>query len=378
MRIEENRSNKWIAKLVAKADINLTHSTARLFSYTEILDLDGGTEKFISKIRDMKSSYGPSYGSLELRESIASIYGEYISWESILVTSGCRNANFLAYYTFLNPEDELLIVTPTWWPIISIPRSFGVRVKFLNTRAEDAFIPDPDALAKLVSKKTKMIVITNPNCPSGSLMDRAALQNIIMIAEKAGIWILCDEIYKGIESDRSTYIPSIAEMSEKGITTSSVSKVFGMPGIRMGWVAGSEAALKEMKIRWNYVARDSGFLDQFVAEIALDNYDRVMVFQRDLAVKNRGILRDWVENEPLIDCPVCPVSGTTAFLKCQNDADSREFALNLVESTGTCVVPGAVYDLEGGFNSFFRIGYMIDSDELEMGLKNISAHLHSI
>ena len=97
-----------------------------------------------------------------------------------------------------------------------------------------------------------------------------------------------------------------------------------------------------------------------------------------IKTSNREILREWVENEPLIDCPVCPVSGTTAFLKCQNDADSSEFALNLVEQTGTCVVPGAVYDLEGGFNSFFRIGYMIDSDELEMGLKNISTHLHSI
>ena len=127
MRLEENRSNKWLTKIEAKADINLTHSTARLFSYTEILDLDGGIENFMSKIRDMKSSYGPSYGSLELRKSIASIYGENISWESILVTSGCRNANFLAYYTFLEPGDELLIVTPTWWPIISVVHVAGRR-----------------------------------------------------------------------------------------------------------------------------------------------------------------------------------------------------------------------------------------------------------
>jgi aspartate/methionine/tyrosine aminotransferase len=378
VKVEENKSHYWTTKYEKEAKINLSHSTATLFSFEEIFNLQGGTTNFISKIKHKKVSYGQKFGSFDLRKKVSSMYGESISEESILLTNGCSNAIFLAYYTFLDPGDELIITIPTWWPIISIPASIGASVKFLKTRAEDAFIPNIDELDKTITKKTKMIVITNPNNPSGSLMSQANLQDIILLAEKAGIWILCDEVYKGIESDISTVVPSITEMYVKGLTTSSVSKVFGIPGVRIGWISGSKTAIEELKTRWDYIVADCGLLDQHIAGIAIDNFDHIMELLRRRAIKNRKILNSWVASEPMIDCPVMPVSGTTAFLKYKNEMDAIAFTTNLVRNTGTYVVPGTVYDKQGEFNNFFRIGYMVDPSELEKGLNTISSFLQSL
>jgi len=378
VKVDANQSNNWTTKYENEAEINLAHSTAALFSFKDILDLNGGPEAFISQIEDEKLSYSSKKGFYILRDKVASIYNEFISYESILITNGCNNANFLAYYTFLEPADEIIIIIPTWWPIMSVPSSFGCKVKFLFSKPEDAFIPDLDELAELITQKTKMIVITNPNNPSGAFMDASTLHDLISIAEKTGIWILCDEIYKGIESNSSICIPAIAELYEKGLTTNSVSKTFGIPGIRIGWIAGSKFAIKQIRKRWDYIVGDYGFLDQRVAEIALDCYSHIMGLQRGIAIKNRKILRNWVENEPMIECPVLPVSGTTAFLKCQKDIDTRDFTVNLIKKTGTYVVPGAVYDKDGRFNNYFRIGYMNNSNELEKGLENITSFLKSI
>ena len=130
MKVAANQSHVWITKYEDEAEINLTHSTAALFSYEEILELQGGPGEFISKIKDEKVSYGQVHGSINLRKKIASIYGDNISWKSILVTNGCSNANFLAFYTFLEPGDEVIIITPNWWPILATPSSFGPRTSW--------------------------------------------------------------------------------------------------------------------------------------------------------------------------------------------------------------------------------------------------------
>ncbi len=378
MQIEANQSNLWTTVSKKGVRWNLSQSMGRLFSYVEILKFGGGVESFIKKIQDEVMSYGPSYGSGELRDAIAAIYGSDISWQSVLVTAGCRKANFLAYYTFLEPGDEVIIVTPTWWPIMAIPPSFSARIKFLKTKVEDAFVPDPDEIRKLITDKTKMIVLTNPNNPGGSIMSREDLQGIVSVAEKHGIWILCDEIYKGIESNTSVHFPSIADLYDRGLATNSLSKVVGIPGVRIGWITGGKAAIEEMKIRWKYICFDTSILDQSIGLIAMTNYNTIMDLQRNIAVKNRQIIESWLESEPLITCPIRLEAGTTAFLQCHNDMDTRKLATALLEKSATSIVPGIVYDNEGAFNNFFRIGYMSEAEKLEEGINNISAIIHSM
>ena len=173
-----------------------------------------------------------------MKKEISSLYKD-ISPAEIVTNHGAIGSNSLVINTIVEPGDEIIVVTPTYQQMQSISEALGAVTKFLHLKLENKYLPDVEELKSLVNEKTKLIVVNNPNNPSGSLMDKNGLINI---AKVAGAYILCDEVYRNL-TQQDGYNYSIVDLYEKGISTSSFSKVFSLAGIRLGWVATHDQKL---------------------------------------------------------------------------------------------------------------------------------------
>jgi aspartate/methionine/tyrosine aminotransferase len=281
--------------------------------------------------------------------------------ENILPSHGAIGANFLLLYSLIEAGDEVVSVFPTYQQLYSIPESFGAEVKKLDLKYEDGFLPDLNKLRTLVTEKTKLIAINNPNNPSGVVMSREILAEIVEIARDVDAYILADEVYRGF--DLEAEIPSIADLYEKGISVGSMSKVFSLAGLRMGWIAGPEEIIELCQLHRDYTTISNGMISDYLSTIALENKDKII--KRNLAKvkKQLQILDDWVQSQELIEY-VKPNGGTTAFLKYQLELDSETFAKKLFKEKGVLVVPGTAFGREG----FLRIGFAGSEPVLKKGL----------
>ena len=222
----------------------------------------------------------------------------------------------------------------------------------------------------LATPGTKLIAMTNPNNPTGSLMDRAYQERVVAIARACGAWLLCDEVYRGTDQDGDGMTASIADLYEKGISTGSMSKSYSLAGLRLGWIAAPTELIHAVSIHRDYTTISVGMLDDLFAAIALENRDKILARSRAITRTNLAILSDWVDGEPLISW-IKPKSGTIALLKYDLPISSEAFCIRLLERTGVMLTPGSAMDMEG----YLRIGYANNECILREGLKRLSGFM---
>ena len=222
----------------------------------------------------------------------------------------------------------------------------------------------------MVVAGTRLIAMTNPNNPTGALMDRAMLEEIVTIAREADAWILCDEVYRGTDQHGDGMTVSIADLYEKGISTAGMSKAFALAGLRLGWVAGPFELIEKISIHRDYDTISVGMIDDHFATIALENRNDVLARSQAITRGNLAFLEEWISREPRITW-VKPHSGTVALLKYDLPMNSREFCTTLLKETGVMFTPGSVLDMEG----YIRIGYANNPDILKEGLSRVSGFL---
>jgi aspartate/methionine/tyrosine aminotransferase len=215
-----------------------------------------------------------------------------------------------------------------------------------------------------------LIALTNPNNPTGSLIDQPMLEDIAAIARDADAWVLCDEVYRGTDQEGPGMTASMADLYEKGISTAGMSKAFSLAGLRLGWIVAPREVLEEVMIHRDYNTISVGILDDHFAALALENRDKVLARSQAITRGNLKILTDWVEREPLISW-VRPRSGTTALLQYHLDSPSEELCMELLRETGVMFTPGSALGMEG----HVRIGYANGPDVLAAGLPRVSEFL---
>ncbi|MBT7582118.1 MAG: aminotransferase class I/II-fold pyridoxal phosphate-dependent enzyme, partial [Kordiimonadaceae bacterium] len=238
MKIREFAIEIWMNEFENNCKLNLSETCVASLTIEQLLEITGKKETILSELLPMKMTYGAIEGSDRLRKSIASLY-ENQDPENIIVTHGAIGANALIHETFVSPGDEVISILPTYQQHYSIPESYGADVKILNLREENDFLPNLNDLKIMVSAKTKLIVLNNPNNPTGSLMDEEMLLEIVDIARTCDAYLLCDEVYRGTDQEGDGFTASIADIYEKGISTGSMSKTFSLAGLRLGWIAAS-------------------------------------------------------------------------------------------------------------------------------------------
>ena len=317
----------------------------------------------------IKDTYSHIFGSPEFTKGISELYKD-INPEDITPTHGAVGANNLTLMTLISREDNMVSVLPTYQQHYSIPESIGADVRILKLKSDNNYLPDIEELRSMVDENTKLITINNPNNPTGSWIPVEMMKEIVEIAKSVNAYVLSDEVYRGISEDGS-YMPSIVDLYDKGISVGSMSKCFSLAGLRLGWVATKDKALTAlMHERRDYDTISCGVLDDMIASLALQNKEKIFDRNRSILLKNREILDKWVEETEGVEY-VKPVAGTTALIDYDIDMPSYDLCKKLIKEKGVLFTPGAAFEMEGAV----RIGYAFDSELLREGLDKFAEFL---
>jgi len=358
MKIDKFKVEEWFNKYESKAIYDLADTCVESLSVNELLKITGGSYE---EIFSRKLNYGDIHGSSRLKKAISSLYENQTS-ENITVTHGTIGANHLVMLSLIERGDKVVSIIPTYQQHYSIPKSIGAEVKTLFLKEENNWLPDLDELEALVNNDTKIICMNNPNNPTGSVIPEKMLEKITQIAQKSNAYILCDEVYRGLEHD-GNISKSIADIYKKGISTGSVSKVFSLAGLRLGWIAAPEEVIDEVNHQREYNTISVGILNDYFASLAIENKDKIIKRNLDKILDGKKVLTDWLENEKLCRC-VIPQGGTTAFVTYDIAVKSTDLCKKLQDDTGVMLLPGETMELDG----YLRIGYGNNPDKLNQTL----------
>ncbi len=321
-----------------------------------------------AELAPMRLGYGAIEGSDRLRAAIAARY-ETVRPEGVIVAHGAIGANHLVYEALVEPGDVVVSVVPAYQQHVSVPESLGAEVRQVRLREAEGWRLDLDELAD-AARGASLVSITNPNNPTGALLDPTELAAIAAIAGRENAWILADEVYRGLDQDGPGTSPSFADLYPRTIAIGSMSKAFSLAGLRLGWVVAPPEVLEAVSRHRDYSVISVGMVDDLLAALALERADAMLARNRAIVRGNLAVLDGWVAEEPRISY-VKPAAGTTALLRFDAPMSSELFCTRLLEAEGVLLVPGGAFDTEG----VVRIGYANDPAVLTAGLERTSAFL---
>ena len=355
-----------------KCRYNLAETCVASLTVAELLDLAGARESVFDELLPLKMTYGAIEGSERLRTAISRLYDRQ-SPRNVLITHGAAGANALVYQALVSAGDRVVSILPTYQQHYSIPESLGADVRRLQLRRENGYLPDLEELRRLVTPGTRLIALTNPNNPTGSLMERSCLEEIVRIADSVGAYILGDEVYRGTAQQSDELTPSIADLYPRGISIGSMSKAFSLAGFRLGWICGTPDVLRAAEVHRDYNTISVGMIDDVLAAIALEHHAQILARSRRIVRENLAALDQWIRSEGTLSY-VRPKAGTTTLIRYDLDMPSREFCVRLLEETGVLFTPGSAFELE----NCVRIGYANTRAILTAGLAEVSGFLRRL
>ena len=370
LKIKPFAVEEWMNAWEVGAKYNIAETCVDSISMNDLFELTGEDKtEFLNRLCARRLSYGDIEGLPEFRKGVCGLY-KTLNIENIVPTHGASGANHHVFYSLISPGDRVVSIMPTYQQLYSIPESYGADVQILHLSKENNYLPDLEKLRRLVTPETKMICINNPNNPTGALMSEQLLREIVEIARSADAWILCDEVYRHL-SQEDGWCPSIVDLYEKGISVSSMSKVFSLAGLRRGWIATHDmSVVKSCLSHRDYNLVSCGVFDEMLAAAALKHSDKLLERSRKIVRENLQILDDWVGSEPHVSY-VKPQAGTTALVYYDLDIPSYEFCEEMYKKTGAFVTPGDCFEVPHSM----RIGYAYGKQDLIDGLKAISEYI---
>jgi len=354
MQIEPFALERWLARHEHDAEVNLGDSGVRALA-ADRFDLDPGRLGYVV----------PTNGDPDLRARIGERYGR--GADEVVVTCGTQEANLLAVLSVVDPDSHVVVVTPTYQSLPSLPAAFG-EVTCVELSPPDWDL-DPDDVADAVRPETDLVILNNPNNPTGRYHPQETVEAIYDVAADADAYLLCDEVYRPLAAPDERVDPA-ASLGPRGISTCGLSKGWGLPGCRIGWLAGPPE-LVETAWEWkDYTTIAPPAVGQHVAGQAIDREADILAENRANAAENRALLASFVDNHGL---DWHRPAGVTGFVTVPDRFDSgEEFCLSLVEE-GVVVVPGETFDRP----EYFRIGFGVETDVLREGLDRIGVVVES-
>ncbi|MWV64102.1 aminotransferase class I/II-fold pyridoxal phosphate-dependent enzyme [Halorubrum sp. JWXQ-INN 858] len=361
MHIEPFGLERWFAEYEHEADVMLAESGIRSLE-ADRFDLDPGALGYVI----------PTNGDPKLRADVGERYGR--SADEVLFTCGTQEANFLAFLALLASDaapggegsttgsgSHAVVVTPTYQALHAVPAAFGevTRVEL----EEPTWTLDPDAVAEAVRDDTAVIVVNNPNNPTGRYHDETVMRAVYDVAVEHDAYLLCDEVYRLLAEDP---LPPVASFGSHGISTTSLTKAYGLAGLRFGWLAGPEPVVERAWEWKDYTTISPGLIDQHVAKQALGRRERrILQENRDLAHEHRTLVVDWIDRMGLDWYEPVGVNGFVTVP--DGFADAEAFCRTVAEEASVVLAPGGLF----GYPGRFRIGFGLPTAELEEGLARV-------
>lgn len=363
MKLKEFEVETWMTEHELNCQYNLTETSISALSLKELEQITN--KDLTSSIKEMVMDYGPITGSLELKQNILSLYKKG-SIDNITIAQGSINANELVMMTLLEPNDHVISLYPSYQQLYDFPKSLGCDVSLLLLKEENNWQIELDELEKLINEKTKMICLNSPNNPTGTSFDLAQIEAIVALARKHDLYILCDEVYRGLDYQTKQLAPSFSDYYEKAIVTQSLSKIYSFAGLRLGWIKGPKDLIDLINLRRDYHIISTGPLTDYLGTLVLENKDQILTRSLNIMNNCKKILADWLENEKHLSC-VIPKNGPVGFIKYDLPIPSKELCLKIQKETGIFFVPGITFGME----YHFRIGFTHD-DQFEKALPILS------
>ena len=370
MKFEEFQLERNQSTWENKVDYNLTESGVHPGTIKSLFDSD-----FIQKIENTEITYGFTEGSPELRESISSIYPGAVI-ENIQAFNGSAEANMVAIMTLIEPGDEIVYMMPNYLQIYGFARGLGAEVKTFHLKESLDWKPDLDEINSIVSEKTKLICVCNPNNPTGSVLSKEAVYKIGEIAQKFDSWILSDEVYRGAEIDGNE-CNSFWEIGyEKTIVNCGLSKAYGLPGLRLGWSISNTEYIKQCWANHDYTSISIGRLSDLIGAHVLhpDNRLKTLSQIRECLINNLQIFQNWINGFGDHFRFIAPQAGAMAFVGYDWSINSSALIEKLRDETSVMLVAGDWY----GMDHYLRFGYGAKSFDLKEALDRISPVLESL
>ncbi len=390
MNIESFDLERWQSVHEHQVEINLSESGVHPLRLRELVEA-GDVEDLLGQ----ELGYPQTNGTIPLRERIAALY-DGATAGNVLVTNGGSEANFVTCWHLVEPGDEVVVIQPTYMQIPGLVRSFGATVREVwleprpanhagrdglggppgpadNGRPPARWRLDLDAVRAAVGTRTRMIAVCNPNNPTGARLDEAEAAALCAIADARGCWLLADEIYRGAELD-GRLSPSAWGRHDRVIVTGGLSKTYGLPGLRIGWIAGPAEVIDRLWGRHDYTTIAPGALNDRLAQLALDpsRRQRLVARTRSRLRDNQAIVRAWVSECQTVQ-QVPPEAGGVTLIRYAGTRPSARLAETLRAQHGVLVVPGIHFGLE----HHLRVGIGGEPDPLHRGLTRLGGLLTS-
>lgn len=359
----EYTQSKW-EQLV---DFNLTESGVHPISLAELLG--GDTEK-LNRLLATEINYPHVNGNPELREHIARLYNGAKGEENVLVTVGAAEASYIILQTLLEPGDEVATLTPTYKQVWGIAQNRGHVVRPFRLRPEMGWGLDVDEMNAQINDKTKIIALVNPNNPTGYIMNEAEMDAVVAAAERVGAWILADEVYRGAERLREEETPSFYGRYDKVLALGSMSKAYGLPGLRIGWIVAPADTVEDIWRRHEYTTITATMLSNHLAAHALspDVRPRLIKRTRDYIRKGYPILEAWMEEQDGLFSYIPPMASAVTFVQYHLDINSTELMEILCREVSVFVGAGDSF----GMDKHLRIAFGQEKAVLEEAFSRIS------
>lgn len=368
MRLERFELERIQSENEHHVEYNLSESGVEPMHIRDLLN----TQELKDQLLDMQLGYSQTNGTVALREAISYHYPGTTA-EHITATTGGAEANFLVSWWLRkeNPDrDELVFLVPNYVQIGGIWKNLGGKVIPFKLEMKDGeWVPDIEGLKAAVSKKTAAIAICTPNNPTGKILSEDDLKAIVTIAGEHGAWVVSDEIYRGAELQEGK-APSVHGLSDKVLITSSLSKAYGLPGLRLGWVVcPSPEAAVELWTYSDYTTICPAKVSDWLATLALqpDVQAKIEKRTRKMVRENWAVMEKWIASYSDLLTTIPPEAAAICFIKLKDGINSLDFTMWLMEEKSVLISPGEHFEMPG----YLRIGFGTEKEYLEPALERI-------
>jgi len=364
-KFEPFAMERFMSKYEQLVDFNLSESGVHPLTLRELLSDE--PEK-IDQLLSVELNYAYANGNPELRENIAGLYSG-AGPENVLVTIGAIEANFNAIRTLVAPGEEMIVMLPNYMQIWGVARNRAMDLKTFQLREENGWAPDLSELEEKLTSRTRLIAVCNPNNPTGRVLTEDEMDSIINLADRVGAWILADEVYAGAEREWEEETPSFYGRYDRTIAVGSLSKAYGLPGLRTGWAVGPEKVIDEIWARHEYTTLSATALANRLAALALSPEVRPGIIRRTREYIRRGypVLEQWLDSHENTFTLRPPDAAAIAFVRYHLEINSTEFVERLRREKSVLIIPGDHF----GLDHFLRISYGLPRDYLVAGLDRI-------
>lgn len=365
MKVAPAHLEYWLRDYYFSAEIDIGCSGVESFSLGELRQLFNITAEDLDRIvlRDSRTLGDPN-----LRTAIGNRWANGNA-ERVMATNGSSEAIYLIMHALLEPGDEVVVLDPAYQPLFSIAESVGCELKRWRLRFENSFRPDMGEARRLIGPKTRMIVVNFPHNPTGASLTPAEQDELITLAANAGAYLIWDAAFAEITYD-GPVLPDPGERYDRTITLGTLSKAYGLPGLRVGWCLAAPDVLEALVRLRDYTTLHLSPLVEHVAARAIENADLLLQPRLAQARNNLDLLVSWAERHREFVSIVRPQGGVCVFMRLHGVADVEDFCRQLVDEQSVLLVPGTSF----GQANYVRLGFGCSTSDLNEALSRLSQH----